>query len=70
MRKRPHHDYKVVEYARRVDVIYDQQVHGLSLHEIADKHAVNYNTVRFIVNNYKMHHRINLKKKKSGYFKK
>lgn len=50
-----------IEYAKRVDVIYDSIVHGMTPHDIADKYKVNYNTVRFIVNNFKMHNRVNPK---------
>ena len=69
IRKRPHQNYKLIEYSQRVDVIYDSLVHGMAPHDIADKHTLNYNTVRFIINNFKMHNRVNPKKKKSGYVK-
>lgn len=39
-------------------------------YEITHKHSMKYNTVRSIVNSFKTNHRINIKKKLSGYTKK
>ena len=56
-------EYKFVDYCRRVDVIYDHLVHGMTYFQITQKYAMKYNTVRMIINNYKTTSRVNVKKK-------
>ena len=70
MIKRPHINYKFIEYYQRVDVIYDSIVHGMTPLQITHKYDMKYNTVRCIVNNFKKNSRVNIKKKIRGYSKK
>ena len=60
-KKRPHDNYKFIDYSKRVDVLYDFLVHNLTPYELTTKYSIKYNTVRDIVNNYKKYNRVNVK---------
>lgn len=62
-------DNKYINYARRVDVIYESIMYGMMPLDIAKKYQMKYNTVRSIVNNFKTNNRVNIKMKKCGYTK-
>ena len=68
-KKRPHENYKFIDYSKRVDVIYDSIIHQMTPLEIRVKYEMKYNTVRWIVNKYKLNSRVNIKKKECGYSK-
>ena len=70
MNEKPDENYRFIDYARRVDVIYESFTHGMAPLDITKKYHMKYNTVRCIVNNFKTNHRVNIKKKISGYSKK
>ena len=52
-----------------MDVIFDSIVHKMTPYQIKDKYDMKYNTVRWIVNKYKLNARVNIKKKVCGFVK-
>ena len=68
-KKRSHPNYKFIEYTRRVDVIYDNRVHGMTPLDIMKKYGMKYNTIRSIINNFKTNNRVQTKLKIKGYTK-
>ena len=52
-RKRYYHDiYKKITPLDRLNVIYNRQVHNMSLYDITSNYGIKYNTVRNIINTY------------------
>ena len=68
-KKRPHENYKFIDYHQRVAIIYDNIEHQMTPLEIKDKYQMKYNTVRWIINKFKQNSRVNIKQKISGYSK-
>ena len=56
--------YKRVTMCDRIDVIYDNAIHGLDLNQLFDKYKINYNTLRHIVKQYSSSGRVGSQKYK------
>lgn len=69
MPRKPHKDYKFIDIAKRVDVIYENLVHDQQPMDISHKSGLKYNTIRSILQNFYQNGRVNVKKKMSGYRK-
>ena len=63
MDRKPHSNYKFIDFETRVNVIYDNFAHDLQPLEISRKRNMKYNTVRSLLDNFYQNGRINVKKK-------
>lgn len=60
-RKRKQQGYKRVTHNDRIAIIYDNQMHKMQIKELMEKHQVNYNTVRHIIQQYCNYGRTNIR---------